>query len=287
LLLVLALVALIVIRVLAMPKDEGQSTKPAKPSGENIVGPGPAGSSVRDDLLTVAKWAVQTAPDSASAHHQLGFELYKKRDYSEAIASFTDAIRLDPDAPNSYIARALCHRRLDNLAAALEDEQTAERLGGSEKSAWDRIVNRSRRRWHGDFDDPNWKRTDPLSRKAALLQTLNGQILNGGLFQWVANGYGRWIDDVIAAAREVNSDATREVALLLEGITDLVDTGHSQSYREMLLDQGAGGQADQDSADDEAMQRIFDCEDRYYNVQTQFVQDVERWFEEKARVLAR
>jgi tetratricopeptide (TPR) repeat protein len=283
LLLVLALLALIVIRVLVMPKEEGRSTEPAKSSGEKAIGPEPTGSSAREDLLTLAKSTVQTTPDSPSAHHQLGFELYKKKEYSEAIASFTEAIRLDPEAPNSYIARALCYRRLDNLAAALEDENTARELGGPEKSAWDRIVNRSRRRWNGDFDNPDWKRTDPLSRKATLLQTLNGQILNGGLFQWVANGYGRWIDDVIEAAREVNTEASREVARSLEGITDLVDVERSRSYREMLLDQGTGGQADESSADDEAMQRIFDCEDRYYKVQSQFVEDVERWLEEKAR----
>jgi tetratricopeptide (TPR) repeat protein len=286
-LLMLALVALIVIRVLVMPKEEVQPTKPAKTGGKKTIGPEPTPLTAGDATLAAARAAVQLTPASPAAHHQLGFELYKRREYADAIASFTEAIKLDPEAPMSYIARALCHRRLENLAAADEDEKTARELGGPEKSAWDRIVNRSRRRWRGNFDDPDWKQLDPLSRKATLLQTLNGQILNGGLFQWVANGYGRWIDDVIEAAREINTEATRDVALSLEGITDLVDMERSQSYREMLLDQGTGGQADEASADDEAMQRIFECEDRYYKVQSQFVEDVERWLEDKARAESR
>ena len=154
-----------------------------------------------------------------TAAHQRGFEHYKKARYEEAIAAFTEAIRIDPEAPRSYIARALCYRRLDQSAAALQDEQTAEELGGPERSLWDMVVNRSRRRWQFDFSDPKWIETDPLSRKAALLFTLNAQILNGGLFQWVANGYWRWIDDVIEAARDVGTDSSREVAALLEEIS--------------------------------------------------------------------
>ncbi len=211
-----------------------------------------------------------------SAAHQLGFEHYKKARYEEAIAAFTEAIRIDPEAPRSYIARALCYRRLDQVAAAVEDEHTAEELGGPERSLWDMVVNRSRRRWRFDFGDPAWVEADPLSRKAALLRVLNGQILNGGLFQWIANGYGRWIEDAIGAAREVGTDASREVAALLEEVSLHVENLEAdQEWQEEAVDAEDGAADD----NDEAMQLIFACEDRYYTVQSQFVDDVEKWLE--------
>jgi tetratricopeptide (TPR) repeat protein len=211
-----------------------------------------------------------------SAAHQRGFEHYKKARYKEAIVNFTEAIRIDPEAPRSYIARALCYRRLDQLAAALQDEQTAEELGGPERSLWDMVVNRSRRRWRFDFSDPNWIETDPLSRQAALLCTLNGQILNGGLFQWVANGYGRWIEDVIEAARDVGTDASREVAALLEEVSLHVESlGADQEWQEEAVEAEHGAPDD----NDEAMELLFACEDRYYTVQSRFVDDVEKWLE--------
>jgi hypothetical protein len=215
-----------------------------------------------------------------SAAHQRGFEHYKKARYQEAIEAFTEAIRIDPEAPRSYIARALCYRRLNQPDAALRDDQTAEELGGPEESLWDLLVNRSRRRWRFDFSDPNWTAVDPLSRKAALLRCLDGQILNGGLFQWIANGFGRWIDDVIEAAREVGTEASREVAaLLLEVSVHLDDLEANQEW------DGAGTESGHDDhqENDQSMEQLFDCEDRYYAVQSQFTSDVEKWLESRSK----
>jgi hypothetical protein len=220
-----------------------------------------------------------SSPESAAAYHQRGFGHYKKGEHVQAVAAFTEAIRIDPEAPNSYIARALCYRRLDNMPAALQDERTAEELGGPEKTAWDRFVNRSRKRWSWDFDNPEWRHSDPLSRKAVLLSQLNRQILNGGLFQWIANGYGRWIHDVIEAANEVGTDASREVAAVLEEVSQRLEAGAEEFGRQ--LDETLE-QADEDSQELEIVERLYECEDRYFRVQSQFVQDVENWLEKTA-----
>jgi hypothetical protein len=215
-----------------------------------------------------------------SAAHQRGFEHYKKARYEEAIAAFTEAIRIDPEVPRSYIARALCYRRLDQLDAALQDEQTAQDLGGREDSLWDMVVNRSRRRWQFDFSNPSWAQTDPLSRKAVLLRILNAQILNGGLVQWIANGYGRWINDVIEAAQDVGTDASGEVAALLEEMAlHVEDLSGSQEWHEDAIGE------DHDTLDDneKGMEQLFDCENRYYTVQSQFVDDVEAWLEHRLK----
>src|SRR5262249_30221688 len=145
-----------------------------------------------------------------------GVDHLKRAEYAQAIAAFTEAIRLEPDAPNAYVGRALAYRSLGDDSRALDDEQAAQQLGGAERTTWDRLVNRAYRRWHGDLDNPDWRRTDPLSRKATLLHLLTTQIFNGGLGQWIANGYGEWIDDVIEAAEEVGTAAAREVAAILE-----------------------------------------------------------------------
>jgi tetratricopeptide (TPR) repeat protein len=215
-----------------------------------------------------------------SAAHQRGFEHYKKAKYEEAIVDFTEAIKIDPEAPRSYIARALCYRRVDQLTAALQDEQTAEELGGPERSLWDMIVNRSRRRWHFDFSNPGWTEADPLSRKAILLRTLDGQILNGGLFQWIANGYGRWVDDVIEAARDVGTDASREVAALLEELSlHLEDLDVNPEWQEQEIEEGH----DDLEENDEDMELLFACENRYFSVQSQFTSDVVKWLEDRLK----
>ncbi len=214
-----------------------------------------------------------TFPGPNPTPHERGVGHLLKYEYAEAAAAFAESIRLDPEAPNSYLGRAMARRRLGDEAGALDDERTARELGGPEQSAWDRLANRASRRWRWDLDDPDWRATDPLSRQAVLFRNLNGQILNGGLRQWLANGHGAWADDVAAASREVGTAATLEVAALLEDLTSLLKAGYREDFPE-----------DDESVDeeDEAFDVIGRCEDRYYNVQSQFVADVKAWLEAKA-----
>jgi tetratricopeptide (TPR) repeat protein len=209
-------------------------------------------------------------------------ELIAQRgEHAQALEAFTEAIQLDPLYPNSYIGRALAYRRLENFPAAIEDERRAEELGGAEKTPWDRLVNRSRHHWQWDFDNPNWQRTDPLSRKAVLFVMLIRQIFNGGLQQWVANGYWRWIDDLIDAAKEVDTVATREVAAILQDLSrDLAAAPTDDSWNE---NDALDDPDDEFVAESPGLRRIYEFEQRYTLVQGQFVKDVEKWLEERAQ----
>lgn len=221
-------------------------------------------------------------PDVTATPHDRGIRLlYKIRDYEGALKAFTQAIEEDPFYPNAYLGRAVAHRRLGNFAAAQADERKAEELGGAERTAWDRLVNRAQERWHGNLANPEWKQIDPVSRKAVLFRSLMRQIHHGGLFQWVANGYDQWIDDLIEAAREVGTPASREVASLLEDLSrDIASTTPASS-----------APASEDSAEienvrarqrDALLETIVAQENRYYRVEGQFHTDLESWFDEKA-----
>jgi tetratricopeptide (TPR) repeat protein len=245
--------------------------------------------------------ACAASPPLPDDPHERGVALlFKRRDYPAALEAFTQAIELDPLGPNSYLGRAIVHRRLDNLSAALEDEQKAQELGGAEKSAWDRLVNRSRHRWHWDFDNPDWKQTDPLSRKAVLIRTFTGQIYNGGLAQWVFNGYWRWLDDLIETVREVDMGATREVAMILEELSPDLAAVSPDDARQMILEELSPDLAtespddapqqslahDEEAASEQEgdgfIERLWEYERRYHLVEGPFADDVTNWFEKKA-----
>jgi len=264
----------------------GQALKaltPAKTTVRRSAAPAASTASPRRNGSTTPLPEIDessSAPLPAAPFARGNALLFRAGDAVGAIEAYTQAIELDPLYPNAYLGRAVAHRRLGHFAAALEDEKQAEQLGGPEKSAWDRLVNRSRHRWHWDFDNLDWKRTDPLSRQAVLFSTLIRQIVNGGLPQWVFNGYWRWIDDLIEAAREVDTPATRELADILDELS-----------RQLAVEPAAGGSVTEDDSQgdaasdeqrDELLVMLLEFEERYHRCESAFVEDVERWIEEKA-----
>ena len=203
----------------------------------------------------------------------------KRAEYPEAVAAFTEAIGLDPEAPNAYVGRALAYSSLDDEAAALRDEETARALGGPERSEWHRLVNRAYRRWRGDLRDPVWPRRDPLSRNALLLHQWTWQIYNGGLIQWIGNGYGEWAEDLARAAEDVGTRAARKVGALVRDLAKVLGTrpGAREALLGMAVDQPEGQGQGEDI--DDALAR---CAESYDRVKESFVQDVEAWFEKQA-----
>jgi hypothetical protein len=202
----------------------------------------------------------------------------KRSQFAHAVAAFTEAIGLEPEAPNAYVGRALAHRSLGDEAAALQDEQAARNLGGPERSTWDRIVNRAYRRWRGDLRDPAWRQSDALSRNAVLLRQWVWQIYNGGLPQWVANGYGEWAEDLAQAADAVGTDAARQVAGVVREVARVL--GKWPMARETMFRMIASP-SETDGQQHEIFHALSRCEEVYCRIGPSFGDDVEAWLDKQ------
>jgi len=217
-----------------------------------------------------------TSPLAASTPYERGVAHLKRSDYAQAVAAFTEAIGLEPDAPNAYVGRALAHRSLGDEAAALQDEQAARNLGGPERSTWDRIVNRAYRRWRGDLRDPAWRQSDALSRNAVLLRQWVWQIYNGGLLQWVANGYGEWAEDLALAAEAVGTYGARQVAGVVREVIAVLRkwTDAREAMFRMIATRSVVT-----AREEELFAALSKCEEVYYRVGRSFADDVSEWLE--------
>jgi tetratricopeptide (TPR) repeat protein len=219
------------------------------------------------------------ANQSYAAAYGRGVEHLKRSEYAQAVEAFTEAIALDSDEANAYVGRGLAHRGLDDEAAAARDEQAAKNLGGPDRSAWDRLVKRAKRQWHGDLTDPTWPRQDPLCRDAFLIRQWTWQVYNGGLVQWVANGYGRWAADLAKACDTVGTESARDVADIVRDVARVLAA--RRDARDAMVNlittpAPVGGR------DENLFDRLADCEARYGRVgrsPAEFVTDVEEWFD--------
>ena len=207
------------------------------------------------------------SPQPSAAAYERGLAHLKKSEYAEAIAAFTEAILLEADAPNAYAGRALAYRSLGDEANAAADERRAKELGGVERGPWQRLVNRAYQRVRtGDLRHVDrgefYRRLDSPHREAVLLWELNAQVVNGGFPQWVFNGYSAWINDVIAAVRQIGTAAAKELEKLLEKVSILANQ-HLAS----------------EQAREENLSNLLENTDRYYAVMGEFGDDVEEWLD--------
>ncbi len=224
----------------------------------------------------------QNLPGPTGSAYARGVAHLKRAQYREAVAAFSEAIEFDPDSANAYTGRALAHRGLGDDAAATKDNETAAALGGPERSAWDRLFKRAMRQWRGDLSDPNWVRADPLSRDAFLLREWTWQIYNGGLPQWVANGFGLWAEDLARAAEAARTDSARAVAAIVRDVAQLLVRfpGAREAMFRMVADR-----AIVTGWEDELFRELSRCEDRYQRSGIrpgEFVGDIEAWLERRA-----
>jgi tetratricopeptide (TPR) repeat protein len=213
-----------------------------------------------------------------SGPYEHGVNYLKHGEYPQAVTSFSKAIQVDPEAPNAYVGRGLAYRSLGDEDAATRDEEEARKLGGPERSAWDRLVNRGNRRWRGDLRDPAWRLSDALSRSAFLLRQWCGQVFNGGLAQWLANGYGEWAEDLAHAAREVNTKSAREVAEIVREIGRILTTRPGAGQ---VMVRFVSTQAKASAQETKTFEMLSWCERRYRRVQRRFEKDVEAWLEKQ------
>jgi hypothetical protein len=201
--------------------------------------------------------------------------------YAEAVQAFTEAVNIDPEGANAFVGRALAHRGLGNDAAAVLDEQTARTLGGPVRSVWDRLVRQAFSRWKGDLRDIAWGHQDPLSRSAFLLHQWTWQIYNGGVVQWVANGYGVWAEDLARVAESVETPAAREVATIVRDVAGIL--ARRPDARQAMFQMITGDAVARD-AEDDLFGAFSECEERYLRAGTrpgEFVADIEAWFERR------
>jgi tetratricopeptide (TPR) repeat protein len=72
--------------------------------------------------------AIRLDPKGATAYNNRGDSYAKKGEYDQAIADYTEAIRLVPTNPTFYVARSLAYRALGDEAKAASDEKRAREL---------------------------------------------------------------------------------------------------------------------------------------------------------------
>jgi hypothetical protein len=200
----------------------------------------------------------------------------KRSEYAAAVAALTEAIRRDPTAANAYVGRGLAYRGLEDDAAAARDEAAAKSLGGPDRSVWDRLVKQGLRRWKGNLVDPAWVRDDAVTRDAVLLRHWTWQVYNGGLPQWVANGFAAWADDLATACDRVGTESARSVAAIVRKISQVLRA--RPDARETMFRMIAT-QSILQGKDDELYRDLADCATEYHWIAVAFGRDVDAHFE--------
>lgn len=61
------------------------------------------------------------SPLKSRGHHNLGLELYKKGDYTQTIAEFKEAIRLDPQNPEPHYNIGVAYQRMGQCNFAIAE----------------------------------------------------------------------------------------------------------------------------------------------------------------------
>lgn len=121
-------------------------------------------------------------------------------------------------------------------------------------------------------------------RQAVLVGNLNYQVQNGGIAQYVSNGYASSYSECVDVLRMINTDTTNEIATRLERFCDAyVETG--------TKNKGAFGdywkeEAQYDDCDEEAIWEpdADKFDDFFYDDarHEQFSKDVEAYFASKS-----
>jgi Tfp pilus assembly protein PilF len=77
------------------------------------------------DLNDICDSDRQSAGNPAGQAYQQGYGLSREERHTEAIASFTQAIQLDPNRPEAYVGRAHAQVLTGNRRAAIQDYEQA------------------------------------------------------------------------------------------------------------------------------------------------------------------
>jgi tetratricopeptide (TPR) repeat protein len=72
--------------------------------------------------------AIRIEPDAADAYYNRGLSYAKLENYTAAIADYTSAIRIEPDYADAYNNRGNQYEKLENYTAAIADYTSAIRI---------------------------------------------------------------------------------------------------------------------------------------------------------------
>ena len=81
-----------------------------------------------------------TGRELAFAFNSRGLAYYDKRDFERAIASYNEAIRLDPKFAQGYNNRALAHKARGDLDRAIADYEAALRVAPRDETAAENLA---------------------------------------------------------------------------------------------------------------------------------------------------
>lgn len=141
---------------------------------------------------------------------------------------------------------------------------------------WQAIMNQAYDKWQAKRE---WKyrefllNLDALERKAVVLGNFNHQVLNGGLQQWVDNGYatgsGR---DLLLILEEIGTELAKKVKAIVEEVLGYVDMdAEPQGWGDYWQD----GWVDDDHL--ACYEEIDKLTDDYYTFYEDFEAEVERY----------
>jgi hypothetical protein len=146
--------------------------------------------------------------------------------------------------------------------------------------AWQDLMDTAYDKWQ---DHREWSHRqllmnlDAAERKAVLLGNFHYQTCNGGLQQWVENGYACSGPDLLTILEEMDTENSRRVAGIVRTVLGYVDL--SQENR------GCGGNywtqewsgPDEDEEVPACFEEVDRLTDEYYSFYDEFVVEVEQY----------
>jgi len=140
---------------------------------------------------------------------------------------------------------------------------------------WQAIMDRAYDKWQKGWGYREFLlNLDTVERRAAILGSFNHQVLNGGLQQWVDNGYASGTGrDLLLILEEMDTELARKVKKIVEGTLVHVDLGLEMS--------GFGENYWNEDPEDDMPLSCYDeidkLTDEYYAIYEDFEAEVERY----------
>jgi tetratricopeptide (TPR) repeat protein len=174
-------------------------------SAESYLRSGISHAASRDYDEAVADFSEAIRMDSqfALAFYDRGLAYYLKKDTVRALADYDQAVRLDPTYVDAYFNRGQTHGVLQNLDAAIGDFSTVIRLNPKHVGAFVERGNAYRAKQ--DFDRASADFREAIRLRPSLASDL--ALYNRGRLKIKNGDQAGGEADIIAARKAINSEA--------------------------------------------------------------------------------